>query len=100
MGSSAPWLMSGGTETVILMTNHPLNQQAAAAATQHELAERVAALELFMQQLVFMLDVSGTLKADALNNWIDLARSRMEQTGSTPAHDVAALARLQALVQA
>lgn len=53
-----------------------------------------------MQQLVFMLDVSGTLKADALNNWIDLARSRMEQARSTPAQDVAALARLQALVQA
>lgn len=82
------------------MTNHPLNSQAAAAATPHELPERVVALELFVQQLVFMLGATGTLNADALNDWITLARSRMAQTGSAPARDVAALARLQALVQA
>lgn len=79
------------------MTNHPL--KTAASATTQELAERVAALELFMQQLVFVLDAQGALNADALTRWINVARSRMLTTGSTPAGHVDALARLQRQVE-
>lgn len=39
------------------------------------------------------------MNADALTRWIDLARDRMLSTGSTPAPQVHALARLQWLVQ-
>lgn len=69
------------------------------SATPQELAERVAALELFLQQLVFVMDAQGMMKAEALTRWMALARSRMLATGSAPARDVAALARLQQLVQ-
>lgn len=67
-------------------------------ATPHELEARVAALELFVQHLVFLLDVSGTVHTDSLSRWIDNARERMLVTGSVPAENVAALAALQALV--
>lgn len=77
------------------MTNQTLSSQAAEAATSQALAERVAALELFLQQLVFVLDAQGAMNADALMRWIDLARARMLETGSAPVAEVAALGRLQ-----
>ena len=59
----------------------------------------MAALELFLQQLVFVLDAQGAMNADALTHWIDLTRDQMLSTNSTPAAQVHALARLQWLVQ-
>lgn len=85
------------------MTIHPSPTPAAAQQPQPDaqaLADRVAALELYMQQLVFVLDAQGKLNADALTRWINLARSRMAETGSAPDAHISALARLQALVQA
>ena len=67
-------------------------------ATPHEAEARIAALELFVQHLVFLLDVAGAVHTDALNRWIDNARERMLITGSVPAEQVAALGALQALV--
>lgn len=73
--------------------------QAAAAATLQQLAERVAALELYLQQLVFVLDAHGALSTDALTRWVSLARNRMQATGSTPPAEAAALGRLAQRVQ-
>lgn len=66
---------------------------------EHALADRVAALELLLQQLVFVLDAQGAMNADALTRWMDRARSRMQATGSVPPAQVAALGRLAQLVQ-
>lgn len=76
--------------------------QAAAAATPVEplLADRVAALELFAQQLVFVLEAQGKLNAEALMRWMAMARDRMQATGSVPPPQVHALARLQQLLEA
>lgn len=76
--------------------------QAAAAATPVEplLADRVAALELFAQQLVFVLEAQGKLNAEALMRWMAMARDRMQATGSVPPPQVQALARLQQLLEA
>lgn len=52
-----------------------------------------------MQQLVFVLEGHGAIKTDALTRWICLASSRMLATGSVPPAQVAALTRLQLLVQ-
>lgn len=60
----------------------------------------MAALELFAQQLVFVLDAQGKLNADALMRWMTLARERMQATGSAPPPQVNALARLQQLLEA
>jgi hypothetical protein len=77
------------------MTNHPRNNTAVAAATEpQDLADRVAALELYLQQLVFMLDAQGALDADALAAWLALAGARMQTTGSVPPAHCRALERL------
>lgn len=85
------------------MTNHPSPTQAASAATlaamplepAEPLAERVAALELFVQQLLLVLEGEGVMNTDALMHWMTLARSRMLMTGSVPPRTVVALSRLQ-----
>lgn len=80
------------------MNSNP-SQAAAAATVEPPLAARVAALELFAQQLVFVLDAQGKLNAEALMRWMTLARERMQATGSVPPPQVHALARLQALLE-
>ena len=88
-----------GIETFTLMTNHSLTPNATPAATEpNALDDRVAAIELFLQQLVFVLDAQGSLNTDALDRWITTARQRMSATGSVPAAQVAALEALQAKV--
>ncbi|WP_440105389.1 hypothetical protein [Acidovorax sp. BL-A-41-H1] len=85
------------------MTNHPLTTKPAAPGGNTpapDLAARVAALELFAQQLVLVLDAEGVMNADALTRWMSLARARMLETGSVPAAHVHALAQLQRLVMA
>lgn len=59
----------------------------------------MAAIELFAQQLVLVLDAEGTLNAAALTRWMTLARTRMLQTGSVPPSQAHALARLQQLLE-
>lgn len=81
------------------MNSNP-SQAAAAATVEPTLPDRVAALELFAQQLVFVLDAQGKLNADALTRWMQLARTRMLQTGSVPPSQAHALARLQQLLEA
>lgn len=81
------------------MNSNP-SQAAAAATVEPTLPDRVAALELFAQQLVFVLDAQGKLNADALMRWMTLARERMQATGSVPPPQVHALAQLQQLLEA
>lgn len=73
------------------------NQTSTTELTQ-PLADRVAALELLLQQMVFVLDATGAMNADALTRWIDTARSRMLAVGDVPPGQVAALAQLQHFV--
>lgn len=85
------------------MTNHPLPStppNPGNATPSPDLADRVAALELFAQQLVLVLDAEGVMNADALTRWMSLARARMLETGSVPAAQVQALEQLQRLVTA
>lgn len=85
------------------MTNHPLPSTPTTpvnATAAPALADRVAALELFAQQLVLVLDAEGAMNADALTRWMSLARARMLETGSVPAAQVQALEQLQRLVTA
>lgn len=60
----------------------------------------MAALELFAQQLVLVLDSEGVMNAEALTRWMSLARARMLETRSVPAAQVQALEQLQRLVTA
>lgn len=85
------------------MTQHPSTRRPQAAETkkpQASLNDRVAACELLLQHLIFVLDASGGLNTEAFDRWLTIARDRMLATGSVPQSEVAALARLQALVQA
>lgn len=75
------------------MTNQPFT-----IAPTQPLEDRVAAIELLLQQLLFVLDATGAMNADALSRWIDTARSRMLAVGSAPPGHVAALAQLQDFV--
>lgn len=62
--------------------------------------QRIAALELLVQQLVFVLDAQGAMNSDGLDRWLTTAISRMYATNSVPAAEVAALQRLQDRVMA
>ncbi len=64
-------------------------------------AQRITALELLVQQLVFVLDArNGAFSTDELDAWLATCTNRMYATGSVPAGDVAALERLHGLVTA
>lgn len=79
------------------MTNHPHSRSNAAEPKDHSrddtaaLRHRVAALELLVQNLVFVLDAQGALNADAFADWLDTAVGRMRATGSVPAAETNAL---------
>lgn len=85
-------------DIVAFMTSN-LTSQIKTEASAAELADRVAALELYLQQLVFVLDAQGAMNADALSRWMALARARMLSTGSAPISQVQALAQLCAQVE-
>lgn len=72
----------------------PPTQTAGAAPADPALHDRVAALELLLQQLIFVLDATGAMNADALTRWICTARARMQATGSAPRAHIEALERL------
>jgi|GEM_PF-3581248 len=63
------------------------------------LAERVAALELFAQQLVLVLEAHGALDAALLDRWLTTCRAAMLRTASVPPRTVVALTRLQRQVR-
>ena len=63
------------------------------------LADRVAALELFAQQLVLVLEAQGALDAQGLDAWLTVARAAMLRTASVPPRQVVALTRLQRQVR-
>lgn len=60
------------------------------------------AMELFLSQLVFVLEGEGRggFTADKLTRWLDTCTDRMLDTGSIPTSTVAALRALQARVLA
>lgn len=83
-------------EIVALMANH-LNETK--NSDPAALAERVTALELLLQQLVFVLECQGALNAHALDRWLTTCRAAMLRTGSVPPSTVVALTRLQRQVR-
>lgn len=82
------------------MTNHPHGRSNAAKPKDESrddttaLRNRVAALELLVQNLVFVLDAQGALNADAFADWLDTAVGRMHATRSVPAAEANALQTL------
>lgn len=81
------------------MPNHPHSRTNAAKPTPDEttptaLCHRVAALELLLQQLVFVLDAQGALNADAFAAWLDTAIDRMQATRSVADAETNALRAL------
>lgn len=82
------------------MTNHPHGRSNAAQPKNESrddttaLRNRVAALELLVQNLVFVLDAQGALNADAFADWLDTAVGRMHATRSVPAAEANALQTL------
>ncbi|MNT74337.1 hypothetical protein D3C72_2131480 [compost metagenome] len=59
------------------------------------LDQRVEALELFMQHLVLVVECETHFTVEALGRWMDLARERMQATGSVAPGTQHALAVLQ-----
>lgn len=57
--------------------------------------QRLAAMELLLQQLVLVLECEPTFTADALHRWSTLAHQRMAATRSTDPGTLQALAQLQ-----
>lgn len=57
--------------------------------------QRLAAMELLLQQLVLVLECEPTFTAEALRAWTDLARQRMAATQSVGHGTLEALAQLQ-----
>ncbi|KQO23480.1 hypothetical protein [Acidovorax sp. Leaf78] len=81
------------------MTNHtPSRAEAATNEDSTALPQRVAALELLVQNLVFVLDAQGAMDADAFGRWMETAIGRMVATCCVPAGTVAALGALTAQV--
>lgn len=64
----------------------------------HSLPDRVAALELLVQQMLFVMDAQGTLTIEDLGQWLDTAASRMRATGSVPPAPLLALETLTDMV--
>ena len=79
------------------MTTHPHSRSNAAKQNDDgrdstaALRHRVAALELLVQNLVFVLDARGALNADAFADWLDTAVCRMRATRSVPDAEANAL---------
>lgn len=57
----------------------------------HNTNHRLAAMELLLQNLVFVLDAQGALNADAFADWMAIAIGRMRSTGSVAAAETDAL---------
>jgi hypothetical protein len=56
--------------------------------------DRLDAIELFLQQLVLLLEVEPVVTAANIRAWVNIASARMRQSGSASGHQLAALARL------
>lgn len=67
---------------------------AATPTSASALPDRVAALELLLQQMLFVMDAQGTLTVEDLGHWLDTATGRMRATGSVPPSQVQALEAL------
>lgn len=77
------------------MTNQPSSHpHAATNEDSTTLPHRLAAMELLVQNLVFVLDAQGALNADAFADWMAIAIGRMRATGSVPAAETNALQNL------
>lgn len=83
------------------MTKHLFTETITAQqtnATTPTDADRLAAIELLLQHLVFLLDAEGALRIPMVERWLNTCTAAMYRSGSVPAAEVAALARLQGLV--
>lgn len=74
--------------------------EATQAAPPPTTEQRLDAIELFLQHLVLVAECEPRFTADALTRWLDIARQRMQATGSVATGTQAALARLQRKVLA
>lgn len=72
----------------------PSRPQAVTNEDSTTLPHRLAAMELLVQNLVFVLDAQGALNADAFADWMAIAIGRMRATGSVPAAETNALQNL------
>lgn len=77
------------------MPASPTATPATAPTAAPTLDQRVEALELFMQHLVLVVECETHFTAEALSRWMDIARHRMQTTGSTQPGTQNALAVLQ-----
>lgn len=76
-------------------TQAPTAAPATAPMAAPTLDQRVEAVELFMQHLVLVVECEPQFTAEALARWIDVARARMQSTGSVAPGTRQALAVLQ-----
>ncbi len=58
----------------------------------------MAALELLVQQLLFVMDAQGTLTIEDLGQWLDTAAGRMRATASVAPGPLRALEALTDMV--
>ena len=80
------------------MTNQTFGRSAADTPATAALPDRVAALEILLQQMLFVMDAQGTLSIDDLGAWLDTATGRMRATASVPPSQVQALESLTDMV--
>jgi len=73
------------------MADTQTNEPAAPPTTD----QRLAAMELLLQQLVLVLECEPTFTAETLRAWTDLARLRMAATQSVGLGTLGALEQLQ-----
>lgn len=62
--------------------------------TQDNTTERIEAIEIFMQQLVFLLEVEPELSADKVRAWLIKCRAQLRSHGAAPGPVLAALGNL------
>lgn len=77
------------------MPTQPTAAPATAPMAAPTLDQRVEALELFMQHLVLVVECETHFSAEAMGRWMDIARQRMQVTGSTQLGTQQALTVLQ-----
>lgn len=78
--------------------NQTSSCSAATPTSAAALPDRVAALELLLQQMLFVMDAQGTLTIDDLGAWLDTATGRMRATGSVAQGPLRALEALTDVV--
>lgn len=64
------------------------------APAQDNTAERIEAIEIFMQQLVFLLEVEPDISADKVRAWLSKCRAQLRSHQAVPGPVLVALGDL------